>query len=39
MLLRKLLAAGIGDRPVVFVTHRYMRSFLSAYVQSYSLLT
>jgi len=22
MLLEKLVAAGIGDRPVVFVTHR-----------------
>lgn len=24
MLLEKLVAAGIGDRPVVFVTHRYV---------------
>lgn len=28
MLLEKILAAGIGDRPVVFVTHRYAQCFL-----------
>lgn len=25
MLLEKIVAAGIGDRPVVFVTHRYVQ--------------
>lgn len=25
MLLDKLVAAGIGDRPVVFVTHRFVQ--------------
>lgn len=24
MLLQKLVTAGIGDRPVVFITHRYV---------------
>lgn len=27
MLLQKLVAAGIGDRPVVFITHRYVSFF------------
>lgn len=26
-LLQKLVAAGIGDRPVVFITHRYVSFF------------
>lgn len=26
MLLDKLLAAGVGDRPLVFVTHRFVYS-------------
>lgn len=37
MLLGKLVAAGIGDRPVVFVTHRfvgcsYANFFLDAFL-------
>lgn len=39
MLLEKLVAAGIGDRPVVFVTHRYvwcLSTFVRALVVSYS---
>ena len=34
MILEKLLAAGIGDRPVVFVTHRYVWCYV--YPSSYN---
>lgn len=30
MLLEKIVAAGIGDRPVVFVTHRYVQCLVWA---------
>lgn len=37
MLLEKLIAAGIGDRPVLFVTHRSVSAYIY-FLPSFSVI-